>query len=497
MKNEFLIPVLLLASMPVASVARAHVPESGVTPDPGGQIVVSTGQESTSAVPDESSVPAVVDAPVTQNATATPETADESGQAAIAPVIVAEPAESEAVEQDFLAQTGEEGDDSIDLAALGIVDSSGSVGAAGSGVSLQFYGFADLGVLVPLYAKDSLWSGAYAPSYSSAAVGNLNLYFASQLGAKWRSLAEVRFHYGPFTGYADHTDSNRNVSLGGIEIERAHIDYLAHRWFNLRAGQWLTPYGIWNVDHGTPTLIAIRRPYSIGEQLFPERQTGFLAYGGDYLGPVKVGYQVGVSNGRGPRDSITDLNANKAVTARVDLGYGGKIGDLKLGGTYYRGKYTAANPPDVNFATGKSIENLTEVYDEQSFGADLQYDLKGFVLRAEFLLNERNYKDPFRAQNDSGGYVPDKTRWGAYGLIGYRIPKINLMPYALAERYTWGQGEKYIPNAVIYYFGLNWQITPSVVAKTEYIVVGFPGADPLISKAGDMSLLSGQLAWAF
>ncbi|MDX2022818.1 MAG: hypothetical protein SF187_21475 [Deltaproteobacteria bacterium] len=388
-------------------------------------------------------------------------------------------------------------EESIDLAALGISDASGGSAQTAADSPLQFYGFADFGVMAPLYKKDSLWSGAYAPSYSSAAMGNLNLYLAKQLDTKWRALTEVRFHYAPFQSYDDPADSYRPAILGAMEIERAHIDYQAHQWLNVRAGQWLTPYGIWNVDHGTPTLIAIRRPYSIGEQLFPERQTGLLAFGGDYVGPVRLGYHFGVSNGRGPRDSVVDLDKNKAVTARVDLAYGGSIGDVKLGFTFFRGKYTAAGAPKVDFATGKSQEMLTTVYDEQSVGADLQYDFKGFVLRSEFLYNERKFQDPYRPRNDSGLFAPNSSRWGAYGLAGYRIPVINLMPYFLVERYSFGQGQKYIPNAGIYYIGLNWQIVPSVVAKAEFIVVQFPGSDPLIDQAGKMRFLSTQLAWAF
>ena len=45
-----------------------------------------------------------------------------------------------------------------------------------------------------------------------------------------------------------------------IILERAYIQWSKLDWLGVRVGQFLTPYGIWNVDHGTPTLITMFRP---------------------------------------------------------------------------------------------------------------------------------------------------------------------------------------------------------------------------------------------
>lgn len=71
----------------------------------------------------------------------------------------------------------------------------------------------------------------------------------------------------------------RSSALGRIQIERAWLEYSAHSLLTIRAGQGLTPVGIWNVDRGTPTIIPPSRPYVIGIGMFPTRQTGFELYG--------------------------------------------------------------------------------------------------------------------------------------------------------------------------------------------------------------------------
>ena len=91
------------------------------------------------------------------------------------------------------------------------------------------------------------------------------------------------------TASQDYAEAPRELNWASLEIERAWAEYGINDWLVLRAGLWLTPYGIWNVDHGSPVIIPVLRPYVIGEQVIPERQVGVQAYGSTYFGSTRVG----------------------------------------------------------------------------------------------------------------------------------------------------------------------------------------------------------------
>jgi len=168
-----------------------------------------------------------------------------------------------------------------EMAALQSDLASGGAANGNEQSRLNLYGFADF-----TYSRNqNPLAGAAASTFS---VGNLNLYMASELGDEWRSLIEVRFMYLPNGGqsgatpfdpridttFYDSTDWNRPLQWGGIHIERAWLERTFHKLLTVRVGNWLTPYGIWNVDHGSPVVIGIGRPFIVGEALFPASQTG-------------------------------------------------------------------------------------------------------------------------------------------------------------------------------------------------------------------------------
>jgi hypothetical protein len=286
---------------------------------------------------------------------------------------------------------------------------------------------------------------------------------------------------------ADYVDLDRPVRPGGIILERAWLEYSAHPLLNIRAGQFLTPYGIWNVDHGSPVIIGSRRPFIIGERLLPEWQTGLQIHGSHHLGRVELGYNVTLSNGRGPIDMYFDLDSNKAIGGRLYANFDTEFGQLSLGSSAYGGKYTDA----VSTGAAGTL-NPVEQYDEFSIAGDLKYTLAGLLVQAEAIRNDVRYS----VRPASGaGFVPDYMRWGLYALTGYRFDLLGLMPFVAIDYSNPGPIGVFPEKSTALWAGLNARPIPRVVLKVQYTYSWFP-SDSVYSNI-HYSVLDTQAAWSF
>jgi hypothetical protein len=377
-----------------------------------------------------------------------------------------------------------------------------------SAPTLDLYGFADFSFTTQVGERSAI-----GPTRPTFAVGNLNLYLSSQLSQSWRSLIEVRFLYLPNgavptaeqfdpsaqridTSVPDPADVGRPVRWGGVEIERVWLEYNAHSALTLRVGQWLTPYGIWNVDHGSPTFIPTIRPYVVGEALFPERQTGIEAYGSTYVDATQIGYHVTLSNGRGPMDTYQDLDDNKGFGARLFVRNESLLGTLTIGASGYYGNYTDRPAALTRFDPVDGLvpnDEVTLRYDELALAADLKWELQGWLLQSELISSDIVYDDSTRPINPglSGGppgFSADQRRIGAYVLLGYRTPWLQTMPYLLYSTYDNGE----VSRVTAWIAGLNVRPISRVVLKLEYSGVGFAEGD-----LPSFRIFTTQVAWSF
>jgi hypothetical protein len=391
--------------------------------------------------------------------------------------------------------------ESVDLGALGLQDESQAAGT--NERPLQIYGFADVTYYLPFMPRDSFLAAA-VPENQQFVMGNFNLYLAKQISDRLRALGEVRFMYLPngkigstyqSTQVDDPADLYRPVRYGTIMIERLHVEYDLRSDLTLRVGQFLTPYGIWNVDHGTPTLINIRRPYIIGEALFPERQVGLELIGRRYFSELGLEYHLTLSNGRGPVDETRDLDTNKAVGARVVAQWKREF-DLKVGFSFFRGKYTNRTPVSFDPMTAKSSSTILERFDEQAVAADVSLDVAGVVFRGEFVSSDRRYDDNFRGAGPV--FTPDNRRWGYYGLVGYHLPK-GLLPFVMGQFYKFPKipGNDLIDYVVAWQAGLNYRLHPSVILKAEYTYALLPNSPYKIISDTPLQVLETQVSWVF
>lgn len=384
---------------------------------------------------------------------------------------------------------------------------------------LNIYGFSDFTFWYPLMKADNPWRRVLK-SQPSFFVGNLNTYFDSSLTDRWRALAEVRFLFAPHGTTVDQDDGTvvridntvednaefgNQVRWGGVVIERASVEYAVAEWLTVRAGLWLTPYGIWNVDHGAPAIIGIRRPFTVRQQPFPERQSGIEILGARDLGAAEVGYHLTLSNGRGPADSSYDLDANKALGGRAWVRLRA-VGELIAGVSFYRGRFTSTRERWTTNAAGHAYlerEPLIQ-YDEQALAGDLRWRKGGWHAQGEAMWNERRFVNPYRPAQSAatpGMFVPDGARWGGYGLGGYRLAWHGVMPYLGVEYFRFAPGDLpgqvgYLPYGFGVTAGVNVRPVPTVVLKVEFIRATFPEA---ATGWGDRPLqgASAQVAWAF
>ena len=299
----------------------------------------------------------------------------------------------------------------------------------------------------------------------------------------------------------DPNDVNRVTPWGAIAIQRAYLEYSFSSSLSVRMGRFLTPWGIWNVDHGSPVIIGPSKPYVIGEGFFPEAQTGLEFFGSSPVGDHTIGYHLTVSNGRGPTEAIQDLDSNKAIGGRVFFRTFG-LCQLDLGTSAYYGTVTDERQ-QVNLATSSVEPFIYSKYKEVAYAADVRWMVHNFILQSEFAVHDRAWDNRYRptvtAQDGTSGGQVDIRRVGAYALAGYRFDFLNVMPYVLYSYYdlgehTLGTGGKLNTESL----GLNFRITPSVVLKVEYNIAKFIGDAPATSPARDViQVFQTQIAWAF
>lgn len=358
---------------------------------------------------------------------------------------------------------------------------------------LRIYGFFDVGVQRVWIDETSPLAGVFnSANATSFVVGNINTYLDLQPHPDWRGLVELRFTsaphgeitnfgglYGTFNRvsteqFDPHAPTVNSPMWGGYTvIERAHIDWQESSAFNLRVGSFFTPFGIWNMDHGSPTLISLNLPQTIVTKIFPLRQTGIMAHGMFFLSDWELGYYATLTNGRQELSNFAFSD---------DRGYGGRLYvahdpgsfNIKLGVSGFLGhvedkvvNLTAVYPQVV-------LDNTTSVeYDEWVLGADLSLDVGSFRLRTEASLHRIKYATGKHATPSAlgGASVAGATRVSRYEGTGYvlgsyRLPWLGLEPFAICDIIMGPLA--YYDLLVITGGGLTVHLNQSVQWKMQY-----------------------------
>ncbi|MCP4674953.1 MAG: hypothetical protein GY854_05500 [Deltaproteobacteria bacterium] len=323
---------------------------------------------------------------------------------------------------------------------------------------LEIHGFFDVSFMKIFADEDSIMNGI-VPHSSSFTLTHINLYFTSQMTETLSALLELRFTFSPlgsndFSLGIERIDttvidpfSGEEYRTGGVSIERAHLTWQRWEFFAVTAGRFLTPFGIWNIDHGSPVIIPIYPPYMMVCKPMPLSQTGLQVHGRFFpASRNQIEYAFTVSNGRGPTESIYDLDENKGLGLKLKYEYRSPDFSVALGGYGYYGKVTdersniASMPPDGPFRVDvETIEKRSELVGS----GDFLLRLFGLRIQVEYVRSLTKYeKRPYRTDallpiQVPPDYQPNHIQWDIYGLLAYEFPiadnTMALTPFVLAE----------------------------------------------------------------
>lgn len=351
----------------------------------------------------------------------------------------------------------------------------------------RIYGFMDMGAQYYAVDKSSLVGAVFDTNALTFVTGNIDLYFDFTPIEDWRALAEVRFtnapqgnvvNYGGLAGEFERTNTEQfdphgtapNAPMWGgyTVIEQAWIEWGRYQAFKLRVGSWFTPFGIWNVDHGSPTLISMAMPQFMQQKWMPLRQTGVQALGSFFSGETEIAYRAWVSNGR-TEDNPFDYDNEKSFGARVFVRRDTGETNFQIGATYHHGVVQDKVVNLAEFAPLKFETGSTWEYTENLGGLDVSVDLGDTRIRSEGIVSRIAYTEG--KQESVGGLSPaaiqpDKYRLGAYLLVAHQLPWYGLEPYLFAEvnQQPWLVADGLLMPSV----GLNVRFNPSALLKLQY-----------------------------
>jgi hypothetical protein len=376
---------------------------------------------------------------------------------------------------------------------------------------IRLYGFSEFGFR-KAWIDDRSFFNNITEDKSTFLLGSTNVYFDAQPHPAIRSLTEVRFTLYPngvpgtdfrptqsATVYDLTSASGRNkVQWSGIVLERSVLEWKHSDAFRVMAGYFLTPYGIWNVDHGSPTLISSSLPNFFALEYFPTRLTGIQFLGSVTTGDWELGYRAYITNGR--NRVLFDNQNDKLIGGRLYATARSNWGAFTIGTSGFRGSFIEKTYK-INFeqsnpeATFRVTADPFIEYQEWGAAADMALDAGPLRMRSEFVFNRTDYTNNLRASTPSGtSFYADRSRWNAYYLVAYRLPWLGLEPYFYGEFDR--RPDTVADRSIVVSGGLNIILTPSAKIKAQYFRSMFLGTHQ-DTRVNDFDLLDVRFVVAY
>lgn len=217
----------------------------------------------------------------------------------------------------------------------------------------RIYGFADMG-FQKIFFKDNAFLKNVFSDRLELTFDHLNLYTALSPNDNVRMLIEVGYKHNPtYSGNvmgqivtiegmgvdtvkpAQSAVLNKRSGKESFEIERATAQLKVNQYFNLSFGKFITPAGIWNVDHGSPVILTQRQPTQFSfMELFPKSQIGLMSEGTVFIGDADLSYTLYSGTGRNGLQikEVKDLAAGGQLRCNLPL-----LDEFRIGTSAYTG----------------------------------------------------------------------------------------------------------------------------------------------------------------
>lgn len=267
---------------------------------------------------------------------------------------------------------------------------------------------------------------------SNFRVRHFSLFYSKDVTPEWELFSEMEFEDAPFIESIHTNNTAAQTVQGKFLVEQMYIRYHPELNWDLLAGRFLTPGGIWNVYHYYPFVPTQERPFMV-RVLYPQYSDGLQLRNLFQFDSGQLESHIYVANGGGNPGKL-DRNVSKAVGGRLNF-----VPEL-----------------DINLQFGASLyrdnDNTNTV--RTTSGLHLQLHNNDFGIQTEFA---RRHNAPL-----NGNSFFDVS---AYAQLTYDINK-----WTVAGRYDWYNVDSLTPLSDRYRYtgALNYHFNHNIVAKIEY-----------------------------
>ncbi|MFW8592280.1 hypothetical protein ACOI22_15850 [Glaciecola sp. 2405UD65-10] len=266
---------------------------------------------------------------------------------------------------------------------------------------------------------------------------HLSLFFTRQFTDKIKFFSEIEYEDAPkFDGVNDGSGDIEEAS-GTIFVEAMNFDWNYSEYFNVRAGRFFAPAGIWSEDHYPPFVSTQERPMHIFK-IFPQFVDGASIFGTAFIGDkVSVDYSAFYGNGESNISGKKDLNNNKGNGLRATFHFPW-LSEFTTGFTYYKdGKDTSNNNAN-----------------KTAYGTHAKFRYKNVTAQLEYAKSDLRFDDE----------TQDYSNSGFYGQFTYELDQL-----ALGYRFDTFDANSLINGAVDRHTVFaNYHVNQHVTLKSEY-----------------------------